>query len=292
MKLTFDNLKKLKSGSNKNHSWWTIDHMQILMNQVTWALLIIFVIAFVLSDQSTKMQLKGAKEQIEKDQTVIKGLLDTEKGEAYVKLVSTLEELQRQKLINALDEFEKSERDKMFISSYLTNGLINLDNVLDGEKIKDQNFINGCNYAKERFSDYNNLKQDWLDSVLDKAQMNIPSEDQKNTNIDPDNISLVTKNNVKFLFEQINIRIKSVRSDVKELQNKMLSLIQEHFIGLVDQGNSSFLSGTEAEKILKRYSEATEEEKRQLPAIVSASIRELIRKIVQDSKLNLLPSSN
>jgi len=254
-----------------------------------------------------KSQLKTAKDHLNKLKDELAEMRSTAPGQAYENLQATLEELEKQKLLNALDDFEKYERDKMFIGSYLKNGNIVMENVLDGDRIKDQNFIDGCNFAKERFSDPL-LKDDWQNNVLAIAKMVFSSDPgkfiipqlgflettRKKSNPDDllilksDELDVVSDNNKDWLIKEINHRIRSVRVDAVELQKNLFSLIYQHLEELVDKGDMSFLANTEAERISKRFSEATDEEREQLPLMVSAAIRGLVKLIVEKSQINLL----
>lgn len=287
MKLTATQLGRLRAGAGKKPYLWDNRQPQVLMNQITWALLIIFVLAFVLSNTSIRSDLEEAKKKLAHYRDELERVQATDLGKAVDKLDTTLEKLQLQELLNALDKHDKAEREEMYISSYLVNGVIVMENVLAGDKIKDQNFINGCNYAYGQFSSPD-LELLWFEQVTSAAGIRVPSTGVKPV-LTVEDHSTLTQENGTWLRKQIHTRIVAMRADMVNLENKIGALIQDYFYQLAMNDDFSFLENTEVGEILKRYSESADEATSEMVNLIRIGIRGHVRTIISNSQIKLLP---
>ena len=166
---TLQSLQKLLAADSLEDI--STSNLMELLCQIALALLIIFVMANVLFTAKAKADLDEAKGMIGLWQGKYIEISKTPAGEQYKLRHKALIELQRQKLINALEKIEVDESKKYGLLEF---GQIKEDgsiefvtkDVLSGTKVVNTRFIEVCVLAKKTLPYKTNIRQEWLSRIL------------------------------------------------------------------------------------------------------------------------------
>jgi tRNA(Met) C34 N-acetyltransferase TmcA len=172
----------------------TLDDLQGLLLQVVFALLMIFIIAYFIFVTETK---KERQEQI----------LD----------------LNRQKLVLALEKTEENKRMRYGLNALMTQGtdgkrIFNADDHVSGAKLRlapaaKEAFSSGSAAAYADYSDGKKLLGKWYDEVIASADITQLTEAEK-----------------IWLEKEVSERVETVRLDVRGVQRALAARLQKSFI--------------------------------------------------------------
>jgi len=220
-------LMKLIGGPSQDEL--DVDEILGLMLQISFALMMIFMIAFFLFRAKVGTELDQVQNIHNKQ------------------LISE----QRQKLIVAQDKVENYFRtlyglkqfavvgDELSIA-YQTSGLIN-DGQLTKNIVMRNAFINGSAAAFKDFSSPAALQQKWLENIASLAGVKVES---------------LIKNNKLWLQQQIKISMTTIRNDCETVQQQAAAEVQEYFIK-----HPQALKDTKVKKLLQRFIHASSDER-------------------------------
>ena len=221
-----------------------VDEILGLMLQISFALMMIFMIAFFLFRAKV-----GAE-------------LDQVQNIQHKQLISE----QRQKLIVAQDRVENYFRTQYGLKSfavagrelnivYRVEGLIHNGTLTDDALLRNA-FINGAAAAFKDFSSPKALQQKWLKNISSVAGVNA---------------DILIEANRSWLNRQVKIRMDAVRNDCEEVQNQAAAEVQEYFVK-----RPQALKDAEVKKLLQRFIHASSSER----ALIIPELSVLLRKHV------------
>lgn len=224
----------------------TPDELLALLLQISIALLMVFMMAYLLFRTDIDMEIQEVRET--------RDLLRKNKN----LLTSYPVEIKKLTLLNALDEIERNERDELGLNlfrrenvdggvHFVTEGLLDGDKVADNALVR-HHFLMGCERAKRRLADLNALRALWRESVLREAM----SEDDGA-------IASMTPELDNWLNETISERITMIREDTLELQRALLSHLQSFYIE-----HPEALRDEAITDMVEKYRSASENERNQL----------------------------
>jgi hypothetical protein len=235
-------LMKLIGGPSQDEL--DVDEILGLMLQISFALMMIFMIAFFLFRAKVGTELDQVQNIHNKQ------------------LISE----QRQKLIVAQDKVENYFRtlyglkqfavvgDDMSIA-YQAKGLINNGKLTENTLMRNA-FINGSAAAFKDFSSPALLQQKWLEKIASLAGVKV---------------DLLIKNNKSWLNQQVNIRIATIRNDCEAVQQQAAAEVQEYFVK-----HPQALKDIKVKELLQRFIHASSDER----ALIIPQLSMLLRKHV------------
>ena len=220
-------LMKLIGGPSQDEL--DVDEILSLMLQISFALMMIFMIAFFLFRAKVGTEL----EQVHNIQ--------------HQQLVSE----QRQKLITALEKLADYARTRYGLKvfaiadadlniSYQVKGLVKRGK-LTGDRALKNAFINGSATAFKDFSAIDTLRGKRQQQILTSAKIK-PAE--------------LLKSNRSWLAKEVEVRLSVIMKDCEELQNQVAAEIQDYFIKKPEA-----LKNSEVKKLLQRFTQAAPRER-------------------------------
>ncbi len=230
-----------------------------LLVHISMALLIIFMMANLLFKQSLQEHLDGAKEKWWSLYVEGREIGDTPKITIYESRERALIELQKQKLLLALEKLERIERQELelHVFSKKVNGnvVFNVEDVLSGEKVKNQRFISSCAHANKVLSSRKSMQRTWFHSVL----FSVGFVDSQEKQVEDNELISLDNKNRKWLFGEINKRVENLYVESCGLQRAVLAMLQRYY-----QKNPGVLRDTDVYKLVKRFPTASPEEQETL----------------------------
>ena len=280
-------VSKLYSFTKGSRSSKGVDVNEILgwLLNITLALLMVFIIANVLFTKNIKEALEASKYR----ERVLWG--ENEKlrqnDPNIAKYETVIIEVQKQKLLLALERIENQHRDELnfsyFISRYPnTNEMTyKMEDLFLGDEINER-FKDSCISAQRLFLDREKLKQEWHDRIPDLE----PGLVYNNTSIERSvvvNPEVITQENEMWLFQTINTRIEGIYAECCDMQSMALSCFYQHYIE-----NPQLLKGTEIDKRLSQVFSASKEEKPRLISQLSRELHQYIKSLFNKQNVPLL----
>lgn len=207
------------------------------LSQVTLVLLIVFIIANFLFAERAKLEIEAVKGQL----GVLQGKYDyiskTPKGEISNNLEQALMDLQKQKLLLALEEIVFDIRNSFGLSHFGTTNAEGekeylLSDILSQGKVINERFKRGCILAKQALSDQKRMRGDLLSRVLVKRGM-VLSDSPIEESIVP-NPEKVTRENAGWLLSEISNRVKAIYTDCCIMQKTALACLMEYYQDHID----------------------------------------------------------
>ena len=202
-----------------------------LLCQIALALLIIFVMAYVLFMARAKMEVEVAKAMLGVLQGKHDEITSTPEGQQYIKREDALIELQRQKLLLALEKIESAERISFGIIPFTRRNSSGdteylLDDILSGGNVVNKRFKKACIMAKETLPDRGRMENEWLlrISLINGLCMNDTSVEQSIIS----NPEIITKNNSEWLLTEIDARVTALHADCCDMQRMAVSHLVEY----------------------------------------------------------------
>jgi len=286
--LVVKNISSLTRGTVSRENISVDEILGWLLN-ISFAVLMVFVIANFLFTEDIKVALESAKDRqkvLEEENWRFRlGNPSIEKYEIKVK------EAQKLKLILALDEIERVNRDNLAISSFApkdpntkeTRYL--MDDLLSGNKLISERFKNGCRIAKEMFSDKKELRQEWRKRIpLIVLDLELEFGDDPSKKSVVNHPEIVTPDNEIWLLQEISNRIEGIEADCHDMQSMALARFYEHYIK-----NPDLLKGTEIDqRIEKAILTIEKKEKERLVAQLSRELHSYIKLLFEREDVLLL----
>lgn len=259
-------MKSVKTLKNVMAAIGGKEHEDILMGdvwnlflQITLALLFPFLIISFIFIAKSIATADYWKERYE-------GMAGTPQEEQFEKREEALIELQKQKLLNALEKVENEYRTSAGLIAFSADGRdgYDLSRAIQGDLVVDKRFVSCCGFAKQKIPQRETAKADWLKGVLESAQMRSGGGMVAVTSY-PDT---VTEQNMKWLRAEIGRRVDAMHSQCCRMQREALAIMQRHY-----QKNPESLKGTKAHKLVQSFISAQSPEERD--ALVSSVADEL-----------------
>jgi len=277
--LTIEHLNKFLIA--ESHDDISTSQLMELLCQIALALLIVFVMANVMFTAKAKADLDEAKGMIGLWQGKYLEISKTPAGKQYKLRHKALIELQKQKLINALEKIEVDESKKYGLLEF---GEIKEDgnikfvtkDILSGTKVVNTRFIEVCVLAKKRLPYKTNIRREWLSRILlmEGMQLSISTgEVSQRKDLESFMNEIITKENESWLFQEINSRIENLYVNCLSLQRNALAQLQSYF-----KENPEALKGISVYELVKKYTSISSEEQSRL-------IRQISEELYQYAKL-------
>lgn len=244
-----------------------VDEVLGLMLQISFALLMVFIIAYYLYRSNVGVELEEVKQHFDKP----------------------LIEKQRQILLNALDKTDAGERNRLGLSIFTStdengNLLFKLEGLLENGRITENpivrdSFVNGCRLAREKLPFRDQFENEWFDSVISEADLKNKSGATSKSR----NLENLTADNKIWLKENIGKRIKAVSEDSVKLQRLALSQQQSYY-----RQHPETLNDPEISNLIKKYSAASPEEKEDLISLLRDKLYQHAKKVFEEQGVPLL----
>jgi hypothetical protein len=218
------------------------------MAQFVLALLIIFVWAYAITAAESEAKIDQAKgiasayrEENDRIMSTDKGILVKEKEEA-------VDNLQRFKLLNAIDRYYGQERLKLSLSIFtkvVDNDLVfDMKDVLQGTKIINSKFVDGCKYANSVFVDKTKYAREWQKAILRSLGFRL----QHNRETVFASLEVIKAENEDFLEQEIGARIERLIEDMVSMQWKATDFLTRFF-----SDNLERIESNEIAELLARF---------------------------------------
>jgi len=286
---TLQCLQKLFSADSQEDI--STSHLMELLCQVALALLIIFVMANVLFMAKARADLDEAKGMIGLWQGKYIEISKTPAGEQYKLRHKALIELQRQKLINALEKVEVDESKKYGLFEF---GQIKEDgniefvtkDVLSGDEVVNPRFIEVCVLAKKTLPYKDNIRQEWLSRILIMEGMQLGtsvSETSVKKDLESFMNEVITRENESWLFQEINNRTDNLYANCLGLQRNALVQMQIFF-----KENPEVLKGTSVYKLVTKYPSTPPQEQTMLVRQISEELYQYAKSVFDKQGVPLL----
>lgn len=244
-----------------------VDEILGLMLQISFALLMVFVIAYYLFRAKVGVEMEEVKQHYDKP----------------------LIEKQRQILLNALDKVEGEERNRLGLNVFSSldekgDMCFDLEGLLENGKISGNpivrnHFIDGCRLAREKLPFEEKLSSEWFASVISAADL----ENSSGALSRGRKLDSLTENNRIWIRESIRKRIKATHEDTVKMQRLALSLQQAYY-----RQNPEAIKDSEISDLVKRYAVASPEEKENLIILISDKLYQHAKKVFEDQGVRLL----
>ena len=286
---TLQSLQKLLAADSLEDI--STSNLMELLCQIALALLIIFVMANVLFTAKAKADLDEAKGMIGLWQGKYIEISKTPAGEQYKLRHKALIELQRQKLINALEKIEVDESKKYGLPEF---GQIKEDgsiefvtkDVLSGTKVVNTRFIEVCVLAKKTLPYKTNIRQEWLSRILLMESMQLSTstgEVSQRKDLESFMNEVITKENESWLFQEINSRIENLYANCLSLQRNALAQMQAFF-----KENPEVLKGTSVYQLVTKYTSTPTQEQPMLVRQISEELYQYAKSVFDKQSVPLL----
>jgi len=286
---TLQSLQKLLAADSLEDI--STSNLMELLCQIALALLIIFVMANVLFTAKAKADLDEAKGMIGLWQGKYIEISKTPAGEQYKLRHKALIELQRQKLINALEKIEVDESKKYGllefgqIKEYGSIEFVTKD-ILSGTKVVNTRFIEVCVLAKKTLPYKTNIRQEWLSRILLMEGMQLSTstgEVSQRKDLESFMNEIITKENESWLFQEINSRIENLYANCLSLQRNALVQMQAFF-----KENPEVLKGTSVYQLVTKYTSTPTQEQPMLVRQISEELYQYAKSVFDKQGVPLL----
>lgn len=242
-------------GIEEKEEMSTADILEILC-QITLVLLMVFIIASVLFAARAEIELDAAKKELSTLQGKYDYITKTPKGEIAKNFERALIDLQKQKLLLALEKVVSDARNSFALSHFDTTNKKGereyfLSDILSEGKIINERFRRGCVSAKQAFLDQGQMQKDLLSRVLLNGGMSLSaSSTQKSTVDDPE---IIDPENARWLLIEINDKVNSMYVDCCIMQKEALACLLKYY-----QKNRILLVNDNVNKQLNQALDETE----------------------------------
>jgi len=256
------------------------------MVQITMAALMIFIMISVLFIAKSRAEVEELKGKLPYYVNSLEQIRNTEPGMAHTEREQALIEVQRQKLLRALDALESETRTKLALSVFArsnNDGSIDyaVDGVLVGDKVSDRHFIEGCKFASQNLPYHDRICQDWLTCVLLRSEMTL--RDSPGNIIVGQTPQIVEEGNESWLKEEIRKRIDGLYKDTCSLQRAVLARLQSFY-----RSNQEALKGTEVYGLVTSYFSAKPEERSSMVSRISSELYRQAKSVFEQQGVPLL----
>jgi len=288
-KLTVECLKNISTPRPDNAI--SISELMELLCQIALALLIIFVMANVLFTAKARSELDEAKGMIGFWKARYKDIADTPAGEQYKLRYKALINLQKQKLLNAVDKIEASARreyDLTRLTKTQENGKLEFitEGILSADKIVDTRFVEACKLAKETVPYHDKICQEWLSrvSLMEGMRLTKPFDHSAgHENLETLINEVITKENEAWLFREINRRVEDICNDIHSLQRAVLAQLQSFL-----REKPQTLKGTKVYELVREYPSAPPKEQGRLIEQISKELYQYAKTVFATNGVPLL----
>lgn len=257
-----------------------VGEMLELLSQITLAVLIVFIIAAIMYKNNAMEDAQAAKDAAIKMSNELNTARTSETGTMQKELDKDLVQIQREKLLNAIDKVEAEDRERIGLAtfarkdpngslSFAVDGILVKDKITDNPIVRDR-FVNGCKFAKERIPYEDNMRRDWLTRVLLMSGLRL-SDDSNDKSA-----SILATENEQWLYTEIRVRVKAVCTDSRNLQRAVLASLIRFYIDDTEQ-----LKDTPVYKLVKTYNSAKPEEREALANRVVTELYDHVRSVLE-----------
>lgn len=269
----------------------SISELMELLCQIALALLIIFVMANVLFTAKARADLDEAKGMIGFWKARYKDISETPAGEQYKLRYKALINLQKQKLLNAVEKIEASARreyDLTRLTKTKENGKLEFitEGILSADKIVDTRFVEACKLAKDTVPYRDRICQEWLSrvSLMEGMRLTKPFDNSAgHENLETLINEVITKENEAWLFREINRRVEDLCNDSRSLQRIVLAQLQSFF-----RENPQTLKGTKVYELVRKYPSAPPQEQGRLIEQISNELYQYAKTVFTKDGVPLL----
>lgn len=278
--------KKIRVLLNRDsHSEMTTSDVFELFLQVSLVLLIIFIMMNLMFRAKAKAEVEEAKGKLTEFRDKMEIIMTTEPGQMYEKMEKSIIELQRQKLLTALNEVENQDRAEIGLAMFAQRkegGQVefNVAGVLQGARINNSYFSEGCRYAKKHLPFQSKMAIDWLKRVLIIAGLELALD---SVTIITKNSQVVNKANEQWLKEEINKRLITLSDDTSNMQRAVIARLQKYY-----RQNPDALKNTEVYGLVKRFIAATPEQKGELVGLLVEGLYAHAKSVFENQNVPLL----
>lgn len=281
--ITAKNFQALLSRGSRQETT-TSDIFELFL-QISLVLLIIFIMMNMTFRAKAQAEVEEAKGLLTYYREKMEEIMTTEPGELYEEKEKALIELQKQKLINALDAVENQDRARLGLAMLCQTKedgqtVFVVEGVLNGEQIIDHYFIEGCKFAKERLPFQNQMANDWLVRVLMLAGMRLT---ESSNILITQNPGIVNKENEQWLKEEIGKKLSSLNAECCGLQRAVVAELQKFY-----RQNTALVKDTEVYGIIKRYPSATPKEQNELIHLITDGLYQHAKSVFEKQGVPLL----
>ena len=272
-------------GANVRSNEMTIDEVISVLTQITLALLIVFVMANVLFIGRAKAEVKFARQKVIDMGIKIKNL-DPSTVEQYEGKRDALIELQRQRLLLALERIEAADRDVYGPGVFTTidgegKKAYIMDNVLSSGDVVNEMFKQACITAKNDLPSLEAKKENWRKRTLLLAGMRLRGAVTEDVVVD--NPEIVSSSNAVWLMREIDAKLDSLYADCCDMQKKAIAYLQKHY-----QNNTEVLNGTEVYSLVRKFLDAAPEDRNSLIEQIRDKLYEHSKSVFEKSGVPLL----
>lgn len=274
----------------------TADIFEVLC-QIALALLIIFMMANVIFMGRAETAIATAEDMIgfwhreyERVANTPEGKIDTERKEALI-------EVQKQKLIVALEKIEYGERLNFGISIFTKKNNKGeteylMDDILSEGKIVNERFKKACILANETLPYRKKMKREWLDGIA--LNYGLVLSDSPVAESIVEHPEKIHKDNAVWLLGgvdkkgkkqpgEINSRITSINADCRDMQGMAVAYLIEYYTDHTDA-----LKSTKLDKQLDNSLSQPSEERVRLMSDFSKELLRYVKSLFKAQKIPLL----
>lgn len=224
--------KKLSRISGKKDDAFSVDELQGLLLQVSFAVMMVFVIAYFM--------FRNESRQKEEEQII---------------------ELQRQKLVNAVDDVNANYRIRYGLNILMPNRAgetFNPSDVISGGNLTDvpvirKAFTDGAVYGESDFSEPLKLRRAWMADVTERAGLSTEE---------------ISSGNAEWLGNEADASIEKLGADLRTISYACASELQKYWMK-----NQKAISDPAVADILKKFNESSEEARLLLVTDLSDALR-------------------
>jgi hypothetical protein len=268
----------------------SISQLMELLCQISLALLIIFIMADILNDNQMNVRLEEIQKEKEHWQNKYQEIANTTVGEQYELRQQAVIELQKQKLINALEKVEFESRRKyglIYFSNINSDGGTEfyVEDILKGSKVINSKFIKACRLIKDEFQNKGRIQKEWLSEILDIEGMQMYEQNIHEADQDGQNTSceIITKKNTEWLLHEIDYRANNLYIDCIQMQRAVLSHIQLNL-----RNHPETLKGTYVHSLVQKYLKATPQEQEYLIDVLCKELYKYAKSLLYNQGIPLL----
>ena len=263
----------------------TSSRLMDLLCQISLVLLMFFIMMNVMFQAKSKVEMAEAKGTLAHYRDIIEDIRSTDVGTLYEEKENVLIELQKQKLLRALDEVERQDRKLIGLTTFskaTLDGTQELDTrgIVTRRTIADHRFVDGCAFAKEHIPFQEAMAEDWELRALIFTGLKTDDESRLLITQHPE---IVTKENEIWLKREIVERLQAVKADAISLQRAVLAEILDHF-----RENTNELRGTAVYTYISEYSTASPDRQGELINVVNTELVELAKAVLTKQQVALL----
>lgn len=257
-----------------------------IFSQITLPLLIIFIMIYVVFLGQAKAYIAAAKDGLGVLQGKFNDIIATPAGKQYEKRTEALVDLQRQKLLLALEKIENRERSDYGVSFFVLkdiNGKTEylMSDILSEGKVINERFKGYCILAKERISDQKKVRDQWLAAILLANGMKLSSSPVEESIVDHPEI--LNRENALWLMAEIERRVGTIYFDCCDMQSMAFAYLVEYY-----KSHTDLLGGTQLGKLADNLLLASDEEKARLASEFSRELYNYVKSLFESQGVPLL----